>query len=641
MGCWRRIPLIAVLPVLVSAQNVVLNRTLCPNYQSGCCEKVSNEAFSSCMEYNVFPTLSNERACAVWGDIINVDCQARCGNCTKLGESLTAQCIFMLQSLGNSQLVARYCQQTQEAFVNARCPAACETTKKDCQTAEKKACEVECGNYQNCYCQQPRGTLEFDMLSGRVCEGRTIKLDTPGQCNSIPQHCSHHWTANNCSKYKWCTLDLCVVKKVVCETTNQCENIAFCNPSTGLCSFSKQPDGYPCDDELYYTHNDQCLNGVCTGVVDLCKKYNVTCLRGGQCTDAAGACLPNIGRCVYNPKSDGAPCDDRRKYTLDDKCLGGVCQGREVDLCQDIEMVGGCIPQSPCHKKPHCDPKVGECVPQFVPNVPITNCDDNDPSTVNDHCIDGVCVGERFHAGKFQMLGEGLCVDMQDRSMAQYFGDVVDELECQTTCARDPQCVAYAYSFPVCRVYGTVRLSAPNPKWGYLTGHDPPPLAVEKSSGKKPGTRAFICNLKAMTGNSLLETSSVLVKTDHVFNPYAMSGLMIIIGLLFFAKPIHKRLNQKEFEPTESICKRVSYLKTGDDWSRNSTVMQAWPPEKRKAGVDGQGALAGLGKKTVMMIQDVKDSDAELPAHEGADKVQLLPGQVPDESGPAISSSSQ
>merc|ERR1719310_509316 len=110
-------------------------------------------------------------------------------------------------------------------------------------------------------------------------------------------------------------------------------------------------------------------------------------------------------------KPDGYPCDDQRVYTVEDTCQQGYCQGRDLDLC--AETLVDCSKQLPneCHAPGICNPRTGICA---LP-LPLSNCtcDDGDPTTVNDTCIDGLCIGYfgSKEETKFLTIGDGECVD--------------------------------------------------------------------------------------------------------------------------------------------------------------------------------------------------------------------------------------
>ncbi|HJQ83952.1 MAG TPA: hypothetical protein VKA21_07750 [Candidatus Binatia bacterium] len=97
---------------------------------------------------------------------------------------------------------------------------------------------------------------------------------------------------------------------------------------------------------------------------------------------------------------DGTPCDDGNACTATDGCAAGVCVGTDA-------VSAGCPSSDQCHRPPVCDPIAGACTAPPVP--PNVVCDDDDPGTVADLCLDGLCAGcgprgscEEFLARGFQ-----------------------------------------------------------------------------------------------------------------------------------------------------------------------------------------------------------------------------------------------
>jgi len=113
------------------------------------------------------------------------------------------------------------------------------------------------------------------------------------------------------------------------------------------------PDGTTCDDGYVDTVDDQCVAGVCEGIVlacagdldcddgDVCNgaescEGGRACLGGvpldcgapTQCADPA--CDPELG-CLSVPRPDGTPCDDGLSDTQGDACLSGICQPGDGD----------------------------------------------------------------------------------------------------------------------------------------------------------------------------------------------------------------------------------------------------------------------------------------------------------------------
>lgn len=113
----------------------------------------------------------------------------------------------------------------------------------------------------------------------------------------------------------------------------------------------------------------------------------VSCDDGNACTD--DTCVPDgeLPSCV-NTNNDNNTCDDNDPLTTDDTCTDGVCQGTPPDPCEDVVCDDG----NACTVDV-CAVIDGEaaCGTNNAENG--TKCDDNDPSTKDDLCIDGTCMG--------------------------------------------------------------------------------------------------------------------------------------------------------------------------------------------------------------------------------------------------------
>jgi hypothetical protein len=109
------------------------------------------------------------------------------------------------------------------------------------------------------------------------------------------------------------------------------------------------PDGTVCDDGYVDTVDDQCLAGVCEGVLLACYDHS-DCDDGDVCNgleacDGGTVCLEGIPLdcgtptacgvpscdpvegCWMDPRPEGTPCDDGMAETSGDSCSAGVCQG--------------------------------------------------------------------------------------------------------------------------------------------------------------------------------------------------------------------------------------------------------------------------------------------------------------------------
>jgi len=166
-----------------------------------------------------------------------------------------------------------------------------------------------------------------------------------------------------------CQGEVCVGgPQVTCEDGNPCTDDS-CDPTAG-CVFSIR-EGLACDDDDRCTQQDRCTaTGLCTG-------SPVGCDDGNPCTE--DACDPASG-CTHAPLDEGSPCDDGNRCTLSDSCSRGRCLPGIAKVCPADD--------NPCTVEV-CAASTGDCV-----SVPVSGtCDDGNPCTLGDQCVDGQCVG--------------------------------------------------------------------------------------------------------------------------------------------------------------------------------------------------------------------------------------------------------
>ena len=156
-----------------------------------------------------------------------------------------------------------------------------------------------------------------------------------------------------------------------CENDNEC-TIDICD--TDFCTNIPVANGTVCDDGLYCTVNDQCLDGecisisrdcddslFCTGIencneetdqcesngnpcpeieCDTCQEDIDSCFDplGAACTDDGNVCTDDecngTGSCVH--PNNSAPCDDGFFCNGTDTCNGGICT-HEGDPCLPLD----------------------------------------------------------------------------------------------------------------------------------------------------------------------------------------------------------------------------------------------------------------------------------------------------------------
>ncbi len=130
-----------------------------------------------------------------------------------------------------------------------------------------------------------------------------------------------------CSDDDECTLvDECQAGACVGSSLKPCITltcyVATCNPASGACSSTQQPDGSPCVSGNLCLTNEACQSGFCVGTQVTCSAPD--CYMPGTCQPSTGLCSPPVV-----PKPDGSSCDDGDFCSTGDACRSGVCQGND------------------------------------------------------------------------------------------------------------------------------------------------------------------------------------------------------------------------------------------------------------------------------------------------------------------------
>jgi hypothetical protein len=198
----------------------------------------------------------------------------------------------------------------------------------------------------SCDCQQDEDCAELD--DGNVCNGELF-CDTaqfPYKCAILPD------------------------SEVACPNPEGLDSAcqqAVCNPDDGICSFQPFKEGVACDDGDACSIGEICTAGSCLSQMPL------ACDDGNVCTQ--DLCNPDSG-CEFTAVS--GVCDDGNPCTLDDACSGGKCIGGSVKDCDDANP---------------CTADTCSMVLEGCNHTPVEGaCDDEDPCTLNDYCLDGQCV---------------------------------------------------------------------------------------------------------------------------------------------------------------------------------------------------------------------------------------------------------
>ncbi len=229
----------------------------------------------------------------------------------------------------------------------------------------------------------------------------------------------------------------------------------FCLPDKDPEGWSPRPGG--CDDGNVCTKHDTCVDGQCVGGENVCacekdedcapyedgnacngtlfcdhSKYPaacevnpatvVTCDPSQDTRCLANLCDPASGHCQMTPVFEGQGCDDGDLCTRDDQCQQGLCAGQAYSCddwlgctedrcdgaggCQHILAPYYCVIGEPgvdavcvSHGERHPTNPCLWCNAQVQATgwSPWSGpCDDGDPCTKDDQCVQGGCFGDVY-----------------------------------------------------------------------------------------------------------------------------------------------------------------------------------------------------------------------------------------------------
>ena len=145
-----------------------------------------------------------------------------------------------------------------------------------------------------------------------------------------------------CTDPDECVTGMCMGEERDCGKS-ECKD-SWCSEDLDKCFYSNLEDGFECDDGDVCTLGDQCVSGECAGESRDCS--DVT--GGNPCKvgvcDAQSE--PEPGACVAENVFDGTECDDELFCTVDDICLNGICGG-ESRVCVAADCYAGvCLEES-------------------------------------------------------------------------------------------------------------------------------------------------------------------------------------------------------------------------------------------------------------------------------------------------------
>ena len=220
-------------------------------------------------------------------------------------------------------------------------------------------------------CTEDCSALEADACMQYVCDADGSLAGTPGVCVEVPLP-----NDTACDDGLFCTLgDVCVDGACVGAQPNDCAGVegdacteVICNEETDACELAPANEGGSCDDGLFCTVGERCVAGACTGgAPNDC----------GMTTDACTAvvCDETAAACALAPANEGRSCASDDLCVVAAVCTAGVCQGRPKD-CSSLDTECG---------TGVCDPANGTC--RVDPAPPTTTC------SLAGGCMVGTCDG--------------------------------------------------------------------------------------------------------------------------------------------------------------------------------------------------------------------------------------------------------
>lgn len=187
-------------------------------------------------------------------------------------------------------------------------------------------------------------------------------------------------------------------------------NAEACSEQLG-CHTTPASNNTPCEDGLFCTAGDLCMDGECVGGTE--RDCSVA---DGECR--TGTCDEGLQQCVSELDDAGATCEDGFYCTELDSCsIGGICDGSPVD-CSAAE--------DDCNLAACSEGEMGACVrtPTNQGGLCSTNC------TSGGTCNAGACEGGTpLTPGVEGPAGDASCTDYLDNDCDGDFD--ADDTDCQ------------------------------------------------------------------------------------------------------------------------------------------------------------------------------------------------------------------
>jgi hypothetical protein len=273
------------------------------------------------------------------------------------------------------------------SVTDARCQApSCDETRDRC---------VAIPAHEGDLCDEP-STLSLDHCDDGQCVADGCQCSGVNDCCD---GCNPIHAGEACDDGLFCTLT------TTCDARGRCEGQArdcgaelgvtqcyraSCDEDADQCAASPDPArvGQGCDDGAFCTVATTCQpDGACgAGAPRDCSDA----VTEPQC-QAEPTCDEDADRCAVTPARLGEGCDDGLYCVEGSSCQpDGSCGGGEARDCS------AAVTEPQCQSEPTCDEGRDRCAAQ--PRNEGMSCDDGNPLSASDACVEGVCRGVPPHA---------------------------------------------------------------------------------------------------------------------------------------------------------------------------------------------------------------------------------------------------
>ena len=261
-------------------------------------------------------------------------------------------------------------------FVNEEC-----STPQDCTTEDK------CIRDSCLHGQCVHSSIENCCLSSDDCEQSECYTETCHKftCirNALPTGTACN-DQNTCTVSDKCNGGICSGETILCDKPVDGCSDSICVPGEG-CVLTHSQDGTSCGQNNTCSESF-CMNGICaTGPTKDCTVLDSQCSKG--------VCDINTGNCVALHTREAQPCDDGKQCTIENKCVAGICSGKE----------NPCFDNNPC--------SINKCVEGFGCMLKYNSIGSCNATCLKDSgcpglytCADGTCILLDDHGSKIRFV---------------------------------------------------------------------------------------------------------------------------------------------------------------------------------------------------------------------------------------------